>query len=87
LGFGRVLLVQAHEQVDQFAADGGDAEQGRQLGEFDEPLGVPGRPVVIGPFDDPVDAMVNLAGLVQQVGNLIQRGRHLASAFSWLATR
>ena len=43
------LLVQAHQQVGQLAADHLGAEQVRQLGECDEPLRVPGRPVVISP--------------------------------------
>lgn len=49
---GRVLLVQADKQVDQLAAHGPGAQQVRQLRQVDEPLRIPGRPVIIGPVDD-----------------------------------
>ena len=50
---GRVLLVQADEQVDQLAAHRPGAQQVRQLGQVDEPLRVPGGPVIVGSVDDP----------------------------------
>ena len=50
---GRILLVQADEQVDQLAAHRPGAQQLRQLGQVDEPLRVPGRPVIVAPVDDP----------------------------------
>src|SRR5580658_2530210 len=49
---GRVLLVEGDEQVDQLAADGLDAQQVGQLGQVDQPLRVPGGPVVVGSVDD-----------------------------------
>jgi hypothetical protein len=45
---GSVLLVQAHQQVDQLAADGRGLQQGGQLGQVDEPPRIPARPVVVG---------------------------------------
>src|SRR5580658_7697393 len=74
---GRVLLVEGDEQVDQLAADGLDAEQVGQLGQLDEPLRVPGRPVVVGSVDDAEHAMMGLARLVQQVADLPQCLGHL----------
>jgi hypothetical protein len=35
---GRVLLVEADEQVDQLAADRPGAQQARQLGQLNQPL-------------------------------------------------
>jgi hypothetical protein len=55
---GRVLLVQADEQGDQLAAHRPGAQQVRQLGQVDEPLRVPGGPVIVGSVDDPVHTMV-----------------------------
>src|SRR5436190_7754403 len=75
---GPVLLVQADEQVDQFAAHGPCAQQVRQLGQVDEPLGVPGGPVIVGPVDDPENTMVSLARLMQQAADLLQCVRHLS---------
>src|ERR1700736_385937 len=75
---GRVLLVQADEQVDQLAAHRPGAQQVRQLRQVDEPLRVPGRPVIIGPVNDPENTMVSLARLMQQGADLLQCVRHLA---------
>ena len=58
---GCVLLVEADEQIDQLAAYGPGPEHIRQFGQIDEPLGVPGGPVVVGPLDDPEDTVVRLA--------------------------
>mgnify|MGYP007009030105 CR=1 FL=1 len=44
-----VLLIQAHQQTGQLAADHLGAKQLRQLRKPDEPVRIPGRPVVIGP--------------------------------------
>src|SRR5580704_6208499 len=74
---GRVLLVQADEQVDQLAAHRPGAQQVRQLGQVDEPRRVPGGPVIVGSVDDPVYTMVGLARLMQQVADLLQRVRHM----------
>ena len=61
---GRELLVQADKQVDQLAAHGPDAEQARQLRQVDKPLRIPGRPVIVGPVNDPEDLVVSLACLM-----------------------
>ncbi len=74
---GRVLPVQADEQVDQFAAYRPGAQQVRKLGQVDEPLRVSGRPVIVGPVDDPENTMVSLARLVQQGADLLRCVRHL----------
>jgi hypothetical protein len=74
---GRVLLVQADEQVDQLAAHWPGAQQVRQLGKVDEPLRVSGGPVIVGSVDDPVNTMVSLARLMQQAADLLQRVRHV----------
>jgi len=58
---GREPLVQADEQVDQLAAHRPDAEQVRQFREIDELLRIPGRPVIVGPVDDPEHLVVRLA--------------------------
>ena len=50
---GRVLLVQADEQVDQLAAHRPGAQHVRQPGQVNEPLRVPGGPVITGSIDDP----------------------------------
>jgi hypothetical protein len=60
---GRVLLVQADEQVDQLAAHRPGAQQVRQLGQVDEPLRIPGSPVIVGSVDDPENTVVSLARL------------------------
>jgi hypothetical protein len=39
----------------------------RKLGEREEPVGVPRRPVVIVAVDDPVDDVVRLGGFVEKV--------------------
>src|SRR5260370_6699390 len=76
-GLGRVLLVEAHEQIDQLAAYGPGTHQIRKFRQIDEPLRVPGGPVVVGPVDDPEDTVVSLARLVQQGADLLQHVRHL----------
>src|SRR6516162_7015132 len=85
---GRELLVEADEQVDQFASHGPGTQQVWQLRQVDEPLRVPGSPVVVGSIDDPENAMVGLARLMQQGADLLQCVRHLISpsplsAASW----
>src|SRR5215831_14071095 len=74
---GRVLLVEADEQVGQLAANGLHAEQRGQLGEVDEPVRIPAGPVVVGAVDDPEDAVVGLACLMEQRADLIHSGFHL----------
>src|SRR5881275_2503240 len=76
---GRVLPVQADQQVDQLAADRPGAQQVRQLRQVDEPLRVPGRPVIVRPVDDPENTMMSLACLMQQAADLLYCAGHLAS--------
>ena len=64
-----VLLVEADEHVDELAANRRRAEQVGQLGQADEPVGVPRCPVVVGAVDDPVDAVVRLPRFVQQLAD------------------
>jgi len=75
--FGRKLLVQADEQVDQLAAHGPDAQQGPQLREVDELLRIPARPVIVGPVDNPEHLVVRLACLMQQAADLLPCVRHV----------
>src|SRR6516162_310115 len=74
---GRVLLVEADEQVDQLAAYRPGAQRVRQLGQVDEPLCVPGGPVIVISVDDPEDTMMNLARLMQQAADLLHFACHL----------
>src|SRR6185437_2732653 len=74
---GRELLVEADEQVDQVASHRAGAQQVRQLRQVDEPLRVPGSPVVVCSVDDPENAVVGLACLMEQCADLLQRVRHL----------
>src|SRR4029453_13690861 len=64
-----VLLVQAPQQVGQLAADDRPPEQPRQLGQGDQPLRIPGCPVIVGSVGDAEDLMVGLARLVEQVAD------------------
>src|SRR6516225_7396041 len=74
---GRELLVQADEQIDQLAAYWPDAEQVRKLREVDEPLRIPGSPVIVSPVNDPEDTVMSLARLMQQVADLLRCVCHL----------
>ena len=56
------------------AADGLGVQQRWQFGEVDEPVGVPGGPVVVGTIDDPEHAMVSFADLMEQVADLLGGG-------------
>jgi hypothetical protein len=58
---------EAHQHVGQLAADHFGAEQLPQLGERDQPLHRPGRPVVISPVADPEDLVAGLSRLVEQL--------------------
>src|SRR5690349_2426282 len=49
----RVLLVEADEQVHQLAADGPTTQQARKFRQVDQPLRIPGSPVIVRPVDDP----------------------------------
>jgi hypothetical protein len=66
-----VLLVRPHQQPGQLAADHLAAEQLRQLRQGDQPLGIPGRPVVIGPVADPEDPVVGLAASWSRSATLV----------------
>ena len=63
----RRLLARARERVDEVAA-GWPAQELGELGEIEQPVGVPGGPVGIVAVGDPVDDMVRLGRLVQQLG-------------------
>jgi hypothetical protein len=67
---GGAVLVETNEQICQLASDGIGAEQGGQLGQGYEPVGVPARPVVVGAIDNPEDAMMSLTSLMQQLADL-----------------
>ena len=72
LSSGLVLAVKAlelHERVDEVTAHGARAEECAELGEVEQPVRVPGRPVGVVPVDDPVDDVVRLGGLVEQLGD------------------
>src|SRR5581483_4487579 len=64
---GDVCAVELDERVDEMAADGGSPEQLRQLGVREEPVRIPGRPVRIVAVGDPIDEMVGLCRLVQEI--------------------
>ena len=74
---GGELLVEADEQVDQLAAHRPGAQQ----------VGFPGvvmrlcrallYALIVGSVDDPVHAVMSLAGLVQQAADLLQGVRHV----------
>src|SRR5262249_55964398 len=58
---GGVLLVEADEQVGQLTTDRLHIQQRGQLGEIDQPVGIPAGPVVIGAIHDPEDTRRGLA--------------------------
>ena len=64
-----MVAVQLHECVDEVAAHGLRAEELRQLGETQKPVGVPRGPVGVLSVCDPPDDVVRLGGLVQDVGD------------------
>jgi len=47
-------------------------EQSRQLGEIDEPLRVPGRPIRVVPIDDPVDNVMRFRSFVEKGRNPLE---------------
>src|SRR5687768_4987898 len=63
------LATEVDEHVDELAPDDVAAEQLAELGELDQPGGVPGGPVRVLAVGDPVDAVVQVAGLAQEVGD------------------
>src|SRR5215469_12880052 len=66
----REVLVELHEDIDEFTPNWRGSQQLRQLRKMDEPVRVPGGPVGIHPVCDPVNLMMGLAGLVQEFGDL-----------------
>jgi len=58
-----------HQQVRQLAADQLAGEQARQLRQPDQPVRVPGGPVVVA-VGDSEDLVVGLGGLVEQLADL-----------------
>lgn len=55
--------------VDEVTSNGACAEDLGELGEAEQPVGVPGGPVGIVPVGDPVDDVVGLSRFVQQLCN------------------
>jgi len=74
----RVVLVERHEKPDQLAANRFVSEDLRQLGEVQQPVGVPGGPIRIIAVNDAIDEMVRLAGLVEQRRDTIGLVGHCA---------
>jgi hypothetical protein len=83
---GGVLLVEADEQVGQFAADQFRFQQRRQLGEIDQPVGVPAGPVVIGAIHEPEDAMMGFGHFMEEAICLVENVCHCAST-AWRTQR
>ena len=65
-----------YERMNEVAADRRRTEQLGKLGEPDQPVGVPRRPVRVVAVRDPVDDVVRLGGLVEQVGDACRVGAH-----------
>src|SRR5204863_359499 len=55
-------------------------EQVGQLREVDEPVRVPGGPIVVGPIADPEDDVVGLPGLVEQLADFLRSLVHVDPA-------
>src|SRR5215467_9016159 len=66
----REILIELHQDIDEFTPNWRGSQQLRQLRKMDEPVRVPGGPVGIHPVGDPVNLMMGLAGLVQEFGDL-----------------
>jgi hypothetical protein len=77
LGGGRldVLAVELDECVHELAAHRLHPELVRKLRQLEQPVRVPGRPVRVVAFDDSVDDVMRLGGLVQQLGDAVHRPR------------
>src|SRR5438270_11568872 len=82
----RVVLVELHEHPGQLAPNGGAAQYLRQLGVIDQPVGVPGRPVVVGPVGDAEHLMVRLPSLVQQLADPLDTIIHVTASVVPAAT-
>src|SRR5215470_3446397 len=73
---GGVLLVEADEQVGQLTTDRLHIQQRGQLGEIDQPVGIPAGPVVIGAIHDPEDTMMGLGCLMEETACLVESVCH-----------
>jgi hypothetical protein len=62
----REIAVELDERMDEVASHRPSAEECRELGEVEEPVGVPARPVGVVSVDDPVDDVVGLRRLVEE---------------------
>src|SRR5215469_5320792 len=74
-----VLLVEADEEVGQLTADRLAVQQLGQIGEIDQPVGIPTCPVVIGAIHDPEDEMMSLGCFMQEAACLVESVCHGAS--------
>jgi hypothetical protein len=61
-----------HELVYEVATGGGGPERLGKLGVIDEPIRIEGGPVVVCTTRDAIDDMVNLAGLMEQVADMLR---------------
>src|ERR687891_1162992 len=65
----RVVPVELDQQMDQVAPHRYGPQNVGKLGEPDQPVRVPGCPVLVDAVGDPVHRVVGLRRLVQEVGN------------------
>lgn len=65
----RVLLVERDQDPDKLALHWGRSQHLGQLGEVEQPVCVPRRPVRVVPVDDAVHLVMRLAGLVKESGD------------------
>jgi NAD(P)-dependent dehydrogenase (short-subunit alcohol dehydrogenase family) len=71
-----VVLVQSDQVMRQLASYWPAAQQVGQLREPGKPIGVPAGPILVRTIRDPVDLMVGLGGLMQQVAHLVSQLAH-----------
>ena len=76
----RVLLIERDEQPHQLAPNRSSSENLGKLRQVTQPLGVPRSPVWIVAIDNPIHAMVCLAGLVQQLCDPVDPVIHSAQS-------
>ena len=72
-----ILSVEADEHVGQLAADGLATKQFAKLREVDEPVRVPGGPIVVGAVRDSKDLVMGLCCLMQEASDAIEVGHGL----------
>ena len=63
--------VKLHERVDEIASHRSCAENLGELRQVEQPVGVPGGPVRIVSVRDPVDHVVSLSRLMQEIRNSV----------------